>query len=86
MGFLGFLLLGLVAGAIAKAILPGEQGGGWIATLILGVVGAVVGGWIGSLLFGVGVDHFFSLGSWALAIGGSVIVLLVWGAITKSRS
>ena len=44
MGFFGFLLLGLIAGALAKAILPGEQGGGWFATLILGVVGSVVGG------------------------------------------
>ena len=47
MGFLAFLLLGLIAGAIAKAILPGNQGGGWIATLLLGVVGAFLGGWLG---------------------------------------
>ena len=46
-GFIGWIVLGLIAGAIAKAIKPGEQGGGWIATLLLGVVGAIVGGWIG---------------------------------------
>ncbi|MGO2596737.1 MAG: GlsB/YeaQ/YmgE family stress response membrane protein, partial [Glutamicibacter arilaitensis] len=45
MGFIGWIVLGLIAGAIAKAIKPGEQGGGWIATLLLGVVGAIVGGW-----------------------------------------
>lgn len=86
MGFLGFLLLGLIAGAIAKLILPGKQGGGWIVTLILGVVGALLGGWIGSAIFGVGVDEFFSLSSWLLAIGGSVIVLLVYGLIAGRRS
>ncbi|GAB3631975.1 GlsB/YeaQ/YmgE family stress response membrane protein [Microbacterium shaanxiense] len=86
MGFLGFLLLGLIAGAIAKLILPGKQGGGWFVTLILGVVGALLGGWIGSAIFGVGVDEFFSLSSWLLAIGGSVIVLLVYGLIAGRRS
>ncbi|MGV2985011.1 GlsB/YeaQ/YmgE family stress response membrane protein [Microbacterium sp. AGC85] len=86
MGFLGFLLLGLIAGAIAKLILPGKQGGGWFITLILGVVGALLGGWIGSAVFGVGVDAFFSLSSWLLAIGGSVIVLLVYGLIAGRRS
>ncbi|HEU4667348.1 MAG TPA: GlsB/YeaQ/YmgE family stress response membrane protein, partial [Arthrobacter sp.] len=50
MGFLAFLILGLIAGAIAKAILPGRQGGGWIITLVLGVVGALLGGWIGGMI------------------------------------
>ena len=50
MSFLGFILLGLIAGAIAKAILPGRQGGGWIATLVLGVIGALIGGAIVVLL------------------------------------
>ena len=49
MGFLGFLLLGLIAGAIARAILPGKQKGGWFVTLLIGVVGALLGGWLGSL-------------------------------------
>lgn len=63
MGTLGWIVLGLIAGAIAKAIKPGEQGGGWLATLLLGIVGAVVGGWIGSAVFGEGVDQFWSLSS-----------------------
>ncbi|WP_427134631.1 GlsB/YeaQ/YmgE family stress response membrane protein [Pseudarthrobacter sp. S9] len=83
MGFLGFLLLGLIAGAIAKAILPGRQGGGIIVTLILGVVGALLGGFIGSALFGVGLNEFFSLSTWLLAIGGAIIVLLIYGMITR---
>jgi uncharacterized membrane protein YeaQ/YmgE (transglycosylase-associated protein family) len=83
MGFLGFLLLGLIAGAIAKAILPGKQGGGIFITLLLGVVGALLGGFIGSALFGVSINEFFSLSTWLLAIGGAIIVLLVYGMITK---
>lgn len=86
MGFIGWIVLGLIAGAIAKAILPGRQGGGWIATLVLGVVGALLGGWIGSAIFGEGVDEFFSISSWLLAIGGSLIVLVIWGFITKRRA
>ncbi len=85
MGFLAFLLLGLIAGAIAKAILPGKQAGGWLSTLILGVIGAFVGGWIGGLLGLGSVDEFFSIGTWLLAIGGSILVILVWGLITRKR-
>jgi len=83
MGFFAFLILGLIAGAIAKAILPGRQGGGWVITLILGVVGALLGGLIGSALFGTGLQEFFSLTTWLLAIGGAIIVLLIYGMITK---
>jgi uncharacterized membrane protein YeaQ/YmgE (transglycosylase-associated protein family) len=86
MGFLAFLLLGLIAGAIAKLILPGRQGGGWIATLILGGIGALLGGWIGGMLFGTGLQEFFSLQTWLLAIGGSIVVLLIWGLITGRKS
>jgi len=83
MGFFAFLILGLIAGAIAKAILPGRQGGGWIITLILGVVGAFLGGWLGGLLFNAPLQEFFSLQTWLLAIGGSIIVLLIYGMVTK---
>ncbi|WP_104174507.1 GlsB/YeaQ/YmgE family stress response membrane protein [Arthrobacter sp. Y81] len=83
MGILGFLLLGLIAGAIAKAILPGRQGGGWVVTMVLGVVGAILGGWIGSLVFGGGLAEFFDLRTWLLAILGAVIVLGIFGAVTR---
>ena len=86
MGILGFLLLGLIAGAIAKAILPGRQGGGWVITLVLGVVGALLGGWIGSLIFGGGLGEFFDLRTWLLAILGAIIVLLIYGAVAGRRS
>lgn len=82
MSFLGFLLLGLIAGAIAKAILPGRHDGGIILTMVLGVFGALVGGWLGTILFDADLQNFFNIQTWALAIGGSVVVLFVWGALT----
>lgn len=85
MGFIAYLILGLIAAVIAKPILPGRQGGGWIATLIVGVLGAIIGGWIGTAVFGVGVDSFFELSSWLCTIGGSLIVLIIWGLITRRK-
>jgi uncharacterized membrane protein YeaQ/YmgE (transglycosylase-associated protein family) len=86
MGILAFLILGLIAGAIAKAVLPGRQGGGWIITLVVGVVGAFLGGWIGSLIFGGGLGNFFDLRTWLLSILGAVIVLLIYGALAGRRN
>ena len=85
MGILAWLFLGLVAGAIAKLILPGRQGGGWIITLLLGVVGALLGGFLGSLLFNIGLGDLTDIRTWLLAIGGSIIVLLIYGLITNRR-
>jgi uncharacterized membrane protein YeaQ/YmgE (transglycosylase-associated protein family) len=86
MGFFAFLILGLIAGALAKLILPGRQGGGFFVTLLLGVVGALLGGWLGSVLFNAPLQEFFSLQTWLLAISGSIIVLLIWGLITRNRT
>ncbi len=86
MGFFSFLLLGLIAGAIAKLILPGKQGGGWFVTLLLGVVGAMLGGWLGGLIFDVNLEGFFNLSTWLLAVGGSILVLLIYGLITGRRN
>lgn len=86
MGWIAFTLLGLIAGAIAKFILPGRQGGGWIATLILGVIGALIGGWLAGAIFGIGYEEFFSIQSWLIAIAGAIVVLLIWGFLTRGRS
>lgn len=83
MGILGWIVLGLIAGAIAKLILPGRQGGGWLVTLILGVVGALLGGFIGSALFGIGLEEFWSIQTWLVAIAGAIIVLLIYGLVTR---
>lgn len=85
MGFFAFLLLGLIAGAIAKAILPGRQAGGWFVTLLLGVVGALLGGWLGSVLFDRPLEDFFSIQTWLLAIAGSLVVLVIYGALTGRK-
>lgn len=85
MGIIGWIVLGLIAGAIAKAILPGRQGGGWIATLVLGVIGALLGGFIGSAIFGVGLEEFWSIQTWLVAIAGAILALVIWGFITKNR-
>ena len=86
MGFLAFALLGLIAGYIAKKILPGRQDGGLLATLVLGVIGALVGGWLGGKIFGIGYEGFFSIQSWLIAIVGSLVVLFAYGALTGRRS
>ncbi|TAL40851.1 MAG: GlsB/YeaQ/YmgE family stress response membrane protein [Salinibacterium sp.] len=83
MGIIAWIVLGLIAGAIAKAVLPGRQGGGLFMTLLLGVVGAVVGGFLGSVLFHVGLQGFFNITTWLLAIGGAVVVLLLYSVFAR---
>lgn len=75
MGFIGWIVLGLIAGAIAKLLMPGRDPGGCIITMLLGIAGAVVGGWIGQKLFHVKLGTFFDGRTWLLAILGSLIIL-----------
>ncbi|MCW3160040.1 GlsB/YeaQ/YmgE family stress response membrane protein [Chryseobacterium oryctis] len=82
MGFITWIIFGLIAGAIAKLIMPGTQGGGWLMTIILGIVGAFVGGFIGSFL-GWGTTDSFDFRSMLLAVGGALIVLWIYGMVTK---
>lgn len=85
MGFIAFLILGLIAGAIAKQLLPGAQGGGLLMTMLLGVVGALLGGWLGSVLFDVDLGGFFEIRTWLIAIVGSIVVLVIYGFFARSR-
>jgi uncharacterized membrane protein YeaQ/YmgE (transglycosylase-associated protein family) len=82
MGILTWIIFGLVAGAIAKFIMPGNQGMGWLMTIILGIVGAFVGGFIGSLL-GWGTVENFDFKGIILAVVGALLVLWVYGMATK---
>ena len=85
MGFLSWVVFGLIAGAIARYLMPGNVPGGIIATIILGIVGAVVGGFLGTLV-GFGDISGFDLRSMALAVGGGIVVLLIYGLVTKGRA
>ena len=86
MGILAWVVLGLVAGALAKFIMPGQQGGGIILTIVLGVVGALVGGFLGTYVFGFGDISGFDLRSIAIAVGGALLVLFVYGLVTRGRA
>lgn len=76
MGILSWILMGLIVGALAKWIMPGDDPGGLFMTMLLGIAGAFVGGFIGSLL-GLGSFTGFNVGSVVLAVGGAL--LLLWG-------
>jgi uncharacterized membrane protein YeaQ/YmgE (transglycosylase-associated protein family) len=85
MGILLWIVFGLIAGAIAKFLMPGKGPGGIILTIILGIVGAVVGGFSGTLL-GFGDVTGFDLRSMALAVGGGLLVLIVFGMATRKTA
>lgn len=84
MGILSWIVLGLIAGAIAKALHPGRDPQGCIVTMIIGVIGAVLGGWIASM-FGWGRVDGFTLYSILIATGGAVLALVIYRAITGRR-
>lgn len=86
MGILGWILLGLFAGAIAKLILPGDDPGGFIVTTLIGIAGAIVGGLIASALEIGKIDEFFDIGTWLIAIAGSLLLLLAYRVVAGDRA
>ena len=72
MGIIAFIILGLLAGAIAKALLPGDDPGGFIVTALIGIAGALIGG-------------FLDLSTWLTGIVGAIILLLVYRAVVNRR-
>ncbi len=82
MGILGWIILGLVAGAIAKTLHPGDDPGGLLGTLVVGVLGALLGGLIASALDVGELSSFFSIGTWLIAIGGALLLLVLYSAVT----
>jgi uncharacterized membrane protein YeaQ/YmgE (transglycosylase-associated protein family) len=82
MGILSWIVLGLVAGALAKLIMPGDDPGGIIVTILIGIAGAIVGGFIATQ-FGWGEVTSFDLRSLLIAIGGSMLLLLGYRLIKK---
>ena len=87
MGIIAFLIFGLVAGAIAKRIIPGDQRGGIILTGLIGVAGAILGGLLAAAIFGAHpLDEFFDVLTWLTAIVGSVLVLWLFSFFWSSRT
>lgn len=87
MGIIGWILLGFLAGLIAKAIMPGDEGGGFIVTTLLGIAGAVLGGFLASV-FGLGdpIDEFFDISTWVAAVVGALVILFLWNFIRERRT
>ncbi|EBV3062140.1 GlsB/YeaQ/YmgE family stress response membrane protein [Salmonella enterica subsp. enterica serovar Veneziana] len=78
MGIIAWIIFGLIAGVIAKLLMPGRDGGGFILTCILGIVGAVVGGWLATM-FGIGGSiSGFNLHSFLVAVVGAIVVLVIF--------
>ncbi|EDY54668.1 conserved hypothetical protein [Streptomyces sviceus ATCC 29083] len=85
-GIIAWILIGLLAGAIAKLLLPGKDPGGIIITMLIGIVGGLLGGWLGKVIFGVdSIDGFFDLSTWIAAIVGSLILLVLYRVVTGNR-
>jgi uncharacterized membrane protein YeaQ/YmgE (transglycosylase-associated protein family) len=82
MGIIGWILLGLLAGIVAKMLLPGDDPGGIIITTIVGIVGAVLGGLVARALgFGDPIDEFFDISTWIAAIIGAMALLFAYRAV-----
>lgn len=83
MGILSWILFGLIAGVIAKLLHRGEDPGGWIVTIVIGIVGAFVGGAIAKYLLGWQDAMGWNFHSFISAIGGALIVLVIYRAVSK---
>ncbi|MCT4700297.1 GlsB/YeaQ/YmgE family stress response membrane protein [Enterobacteriaceae bacterium H20N1] len=83
MGIIAWIVFGLIAGVIAKLIMPGRDGGGFILTCILGVVGAVVGGWLATFFHIGGSVTGFNLPSFLVAVVGAIVVLAIFRMIRR---
>lgn len=85
MGILSWILFGLIAGAIAKLLHRGDDPGGWLVTIILGIVGAFIGGAIAKYLLGWEDAAGWNFHSFISAIGGAIIVLAIYRAVSKKK-
>lgn len=84
MGILAWILFGLIAGVIAKLLMPGKDPGGFIVTILLGIAGALLGGFIGSAL-GFGGVEGFDFGSFVIAVLGAILLLILYRMLAGRR-
>ena len=82
MGILSWIVMGLIVGIVAKLLMPGKDPGGFFITILIGVAGGFLGGWIGSLL-GIGKITGFNIVSFLLALGGAIILLILYRIIKR---
>jgi uncharacterized membrane protein YeaQ/YmgE (transglycosylase-associated protein family) len=85
MGIAAWILFGLIAGAVAKFIMPGKDPGGCIGTIIIGILGSVIGGFVGTELFDFGTVTGFNLRSFGIAILGAIILLTLYRLLLERR-
>jgi uncharacterized membrane protein YeaQ/YmgE (transglycosylase-associated protein family) len=79
MGIISWIILGLIAGVIAKILLPGKDPGGLIGTTIIGIVGAFLGGWISARWLDHPINkNFYDGPTWLSAIGGALVLLIIY--------
>lgn len=84
MSVVGWIVLGLIAGVIAKSLLGGRAKHGVVVTILIGIAGALLGGWAATRFFNIdATGGFFDLSTWIIAIIGSVVLLLIYQAITS---
>lgn len=83
MGILGWIVLGIVVGALAKLVLPGKDPGGIIVTCLVGIVGALLGGFIGRSWLGTDLGGFFDLRTWGLGLLGAVVLLVLYRLVAR---
>jgi uncharacterized membrane protein YeaQ/YmgE (transglycosylase-associated protein family) len=83
MDILVWILFGLVVGVVAKFIMPGRDPGGFVLTIVLGIVGAVVGGWLGRVL---GLYRPGEVAGFIMAVVGAIVILALYRVVTSGRS
>ena len=83
MGILAWVILGIIAGAIAKAIMPGRDPGGFIVTALIGIVGAVIGGFLGNMIFGIGGISGVDIRSILISVVGALLLLWIYRMATR---
>lgn len=86
LSILSWIIFGLIAGAIAKALHPGKDPGGWIITIILGIAGAFVGGWVGSQVLGFEINSNWSFKGFLFAVGGAFLLLLLYRLVSGKKA
>jgi uncharacterized membrane protein YeaQ/YmgE (transglycosylase-associated protein family) len=86
LSIIGWIVLGLLAGVIAKRLVPGSESVGVIVTIVLGIGGALLGGFLATAVgFGDPIDEFFDLSTWVAAIVGAMVILFTWNALRGRR-